>query len=156
MIEDELAGSDQKMIEDELAGPDGNMNEDEPAGPDGNVTEAGQGDLVQDVGAGPDQNMIEDELAGPNGNEIEDEPEEQDDVNSYPLANPGLVEAPDDGTVVQHTGAARSVPGTTTGRDLPHSQNPHGKCQGSKKRMASDTGGSTGGRRDEACNFRTF
>ena len=68
----------------------------------------------------------------------------EDDGNSYLLANPGLVEAPDDGRVVQRTGAARSASGTTTGRNLLHSQNPHGESQGGKKRRASDMGGSTG------------
>ena len=150
LVKDVGAGPDQNMIEDELAGPDGNMIEDEPAGPDGNVTEAGLGNLVQDMGAGPDQNMNEDELAGPDQNMIEDElarpdgnvikdkPEEQDDrskddSNSYLLANPGLVEAPDDGTEVQRTSAARSVPCTTSGHNLPHSQNHTARPRAARK-----------------------
>ena len=36
------------------------------------------------------------------------------------------------------TGAARSAPGTTTGHNLLHSQNPHGESKGSKKRVAVD------------------
>ena len=48
-----------------------------------------------------------------------------------------------DGTVVQPTGAACYAPGTTPGHNLPHSQNPIGESQGGRKRVASDTGGST-------------
>ena len=112
------------MTEAELVGPDEPVIEDELVGPDGQV--------IKDGLAGQDRYVIEDEE--------QDGTSEDDGL----VANPGLVEAPDDRTVVQRTGAARSVPGTTTGRNLPHSQNPHGKSQGGKKRRASNTGGSTG------------
>ena len=65
------------------------------------------------------------------------------DVSSYLPADPRLVEAHDDGTLVQPTGAARSTPGTLPGTKLPHSQNLTGEGQGGRKRAASDTGSST-------------
>ena len=42
--------------------------------------------------------------------------------NSYLLANPRPAEAPDDGTVVQTTGADRSAPGTQPEPNTPHTQ----------------------------------
>ena len=42
--------------------------------------------------------------------------------NSYTLANPRPVEVPDDGTVVQTTGADRSAPGTQPEPNTPHTQ----------------------------------
>ena len=53
------------------------------------------------------------------------------------------MEAHDDGTIVQPTGAARSAPGTLPGTKLQHSQNLTGEGQGGRKRAASDTGSST-------------
>ena len=52
------------------------------------------------------------------------------------------MEAPDNGTVVHHTGAARSAPGTLTGHKLPHSQSRTGESQGGRKRALSDTSSS--------------
>ena len=43
--------------------------------------------------------------------------------NSYLLANPRLVEAPDDGTIAHPTGADRSAPGTYPEPKTPHTQN---------------------------------
>jgi hypothetical protein len=69
--------------------------------------------------------------------------------NSYLLADPRLVEAHEDGTVVHPTGAARSAPGTPPGPKHPYSQSLTGEGQGGRKRVASETGGNTSSSRSD-------
>ena len=116
------------VFEDEGAGLDDTF-EDKGAGLDGVVkgVDAGR----QEQGQVSDGTNTEGEGAGHRGG------------NSYLQADPRLVEAHDDSTVVHPTGAARSAPGTLQGPKLLHSQSLTGKGQGGRKRAASDTGSST-------------
>ena len=69
--------------------------------------------------------------------------EDTDTGNVYLLADPRLVEAPDNGTIVHPAGAEHSAPGTLQGPNPPHSQSMTGEGQGGRKRAASDTGSSS-------------
>ena len=97
------------------------------------------GDMVQGAGAGLDETV---QGVGAGLYETSEDTARQGG-SSYPLANPRLVEAHDDGTLVQPTGAACSAPGTLPGTKHPHSQNLTDEGQGARKRATSDTGSST-------------
>ena len=110
--------------------------------------ERGQTTSVQGVGAGLDDSVQGVRASwttrcGARDDMSEDKGTGCQDGSTYVLANPRLLETPNDGTVVHPTGAAHSAPGTPPGPNLPHSQNPIGESQCGMKRVASDAGGST-------------